>query len=86
MNFVMHTKCLWSVVSRTVNLSFCIMIMFQVMTDLHLLVITLVITGVGVVVLIIRSGLQSNSPTLVADEEEREGEMAVGIIVIIIIL
>ena len=46
------------------------------MKDLHLLLLTLVITGIGIVVLIIRSGLQlrPNSLREVPDDEEREGE------------
>ena len=43
------------------------------MKDLHLLFISLVITGIGVVVLMIQSGLQPNPPELVPDGEEREG-------------
>lgn len=41
--------------------------------DYHLLLITLVMTGVGVVVLMIRSGLLSNSPEEIVDDEEKEG-------------
>ena len=48
--------------------------MFQIMKDFHLLLIALVITGVGVLVLIIRSGLQPNPPVLVKDAEEGEGQ------------
>ena len=45
----------------------------QTLMDYHLLLITLVIAAVGVVVLIIRSGLQPNPPREVPDSEERNG-------------
>ena len=45
----------------------------QTLTDFQLVLITLVITGIGGVVLMIRSGLQSKSPIFVPHSEETEG-------------
>ena len=46
----------------------------QTLKDWHMVLIALVITGVGVAVLVIRSGLQRNPPRNVTDAEESEGQ------------
>ena len=44
------------------------------MKDWHLILIVLGVTGIGVVLVIIKSSTQVDPPELVRDKEDREGE------------
>lgn len=45
----------------------------QKMKDWHLVLMALGVTAIGIVLLVIRSGLQVSPPQLVRDNENREG-------------